>query len=97
MRHIYMIGKTGVGKTVLFQNMIRQDILEGRGVAVFDPHGELIDKILPKIPKNRAEDLIYFNPSDTDRPMGGNLLEWKTKEQKDFLQEPAFPFQMLPA
>jgi len=84
-RHVYSIGMTGTGKTTLFESMILQDIRAGEGVAVFDPHGELVEKLIKKIPRERAEDVIYFNPSDTERPLGLNLLEWKTKEQKDFL------------
>jgi len=88
-RHLYAIGMTGTGKTTLFESMILQDIRQGRGVAVFDPHGELVEKIIKKIPKERAEDVIYFNPVDTARPLGLNLLEWKTKEQRDFLVQEA--------
>jgi hypothetical protein len=84
-RHLYSIGMTGTGKSTFFESMILQDIRNGKGLAVFDPHGELVEKILNKIPKERAEDVIYFDPADTSRPMGVNLLEWKTKEQKDFL------------
>lgn len=88
-RHVYAIGMTGTGKTTFFESLILQDIKEGRGVAVFDPHGELVEGLLSRIPKTRAEDVIYFDPSDTQRPMGVNLLEWKTKEQKDFLVQEA--------
>jgi len=88
-RHLYSIGMTGTGKSTFFESMILQDIREGKGVAVFDPHGELVEQILQKIPKKRAEDVIYFDPSDTSRPLGLNLLEWKTKEQKDFLVQEA--------
>jgi len=88
-RHLYAIGMTGTGKSTFFESMILQDINEGRGIAVFDPHGELVKHILNKIPKERAEDVIYFDPSDSQRPMGLNLLEWKTKEQKDFLVQEA--------
>lgn len=96
LRHIYMIGKTGVGKTVLFQNMILQDIKEGKGVAYLDPNGDAAEWIMNRIPKERAEDVIYFNPADTDRPMGLNMLEWKTVEQRDFLvQETLQIFQKL--
>lgn len=84
-RHLYAIGMTGTGKSTLFEAMALQDIREGKGLAIFDPHGEMIESIIYKIPKNRAEDVIYFNPSDTERPLGLNLLEWKTKEQRDFL------------
>lgn len=85
LRHIYQIGKTGVGKTVLFQNMIRQDIEEGHGVCYLDPNGDAAEWILKHVPKERAEDVIYFDPSDTERPFGLNMLEWKTNEQRDFL------------
>jgi hypothetical protein len=84
-RHIFMLGKTGVGKTTLFENMIDQDILNGKGVCFIDPLGDAIESILKKIPKERAEDVVLFDPGDTDRPMGLNLLEWKRPEEKDFL------------
>lgn len=96
LRHIYMIGKTGVGKTVLFQNMILQDIKDGKGVAYLDPNGDAAEWIMNRIPKERAEDVIYFNPADLERPMGLNMLEWKTAEQRDFLvQETLQIFQKL--
>ncbi len=85
MRHNYIIGKTGTGKSYLLLDMISQDIRTGNGVCVIDPHGELIEDVLKYIPPNRAEDVIYFDPSDTDRPMGLNLLEVHTEEQKDFI------------
>jgi len=85
LRHIYMIGKTGVGKTVLFQNMIAQDIAEGKGVCYLDPNGDAAEWIVKHVPKERAEDVIYFDPSDIERPFGLNMLEWKTAEQRDFL------------
>jgi type IV secretory pathway TraG/TraD family ATPase VirD4 len=83
-RHVYIIGKSGVGKSVLLANMIVQDILNGDGVAVIDPHGDLVEDILPFVPKERIDDVIYFCPSDTERPLGLNMLEYKTDEQKDF-------------
>ena len=89
LRHIYMVGKTGVGKTVLFQNMIKQDIEEGRGVCYLDPNGDAAEWILKHIPKERADDVIYFDPSDIERPFGLNMLEWKTVEQRDFLVQEA--------
>lgn len=73
--HSYIIGKTGTGKSTLIENMIFDDINEGRGVAVVDPHGELIDHILRFIPEHRIKDVVYFNPSDTDYPLAFNLLE----------------------
>ena len=84
-RHVYIIGKTGVGKSVLLQDMAIQDINSGQGVCVIDPHGDLIDDIVKYIPPNRAEDVIYFDPSDGERPMGLNLLEANTEEQKHFM------------
>lgn len=84
-RHVYIIGKTGVGKSVLLKDLIVQDIKAGHGVAVIDPHGDLVEGILPLIPPERAEDVIYFDPSDTDRPMGLNMLEAHTEEQKHFI------------
>ncbi len=84
-RHVYIIGKTGVGKSVLLQDMAVQDIKAGYGVCVMDPHGDLIDNIVKYIPPQRAEDVIYFDPSDVERPMGLNLLEAHTEDQKHFL------------
>jgi hypothetical protein len=84
-QHIYAIGQTGTGKTTFLKNLIMSDIKAGNGVCVIDPHGDLVEDILMKIPKERAEDVIYFDPGDLKRPMGFNLLEYKTKEQKDFL------------
>ena len=84
-RHMYIIGKTGTGKSQLLEEMIIQDINEGKGVAVIDPHGDLIDGVLSRVPAARAEDVIYFDPSDTERPMGLNMLEAKTEEQKHFV------------
>ncbi|HLL60433.1 MAG TPA: DUF87 domain-containing protein [Candidatus Nitrosocosmicus sp.] len=84
-RHMYIIGKTGTGKSELLQDMAIQDIKAGYGVCVIDPHGDLIENITPHIPASRAEDVIYFDPSDTDRPMGLNLLEAQTEEQKHFI------------
>jgi hypothetical protein len=89
LRHIYMIGKTGVGKTVLFENMIMQDIRSGKGVCYLDPNGDAIEYILARIPKERADDVILFDPSDVERPMGLNLLEWHMPEERDFLVQEA--------
>jgi hypothetical protein len=84
-RHLFMIGKTGTGKSTLFETMALQDISEGKGVCIIDPLGDLAESILSKIPRNRAEDVIYFDPSDTERPMGVNLLSYKKPEERDFL------------
>ncbi|MFA6215273.1 MAG: type IV secretion system DNA-binding domain-containing protein [Patescibacteria group bacterium] len=84
-RHLYTIGMTGTGKSVLMANLAIQDIRAGRGVCVIDPHGSLVESILPNIPKERLEEVIYFNPSDTERPIGLNMLEAERPEQEDFV------------
>jgi len=84
-RHMYIIGKTGTGKSEFLKDMIMQDIRGAQGLAVIDPHGDLIDDILPLIPPRRAEDVILFDPSDTARPMGFNMLEAQTEEQKHYV------------
>ena len=83
-RHVYIIGKSGSGKTVLIQNMALQDIRNGDGVCVLDPNGDLIEYILEHMPPERAEDLIVFSPSDLEMPLGLNMLEAQTEDQKDF-------------
>jgi len=84
-RHMYVIGKTGTGKSQMLEEMVMQDIENGKGVAVIDPHGDLISGIMSRMPVKRAEDVIYFDPSDTERPMGLNMLEAQTEEQKHFV------------
>lgn len=84
-RHVYVIGKTGTGKSQMLEELVIQDVKAGKGVAVIDPHGDLIDGIMSRIPAERAEDVIYFDPSDTERPMGLNMLEAYTEEQKHFV------------
>ena len=74
-RHMYLIGKTGMGKSTILENMIVEDIRAGRGVAVVDPHGDLAEKIIQYIPKERVKDVIYFNPADIDFPIAFNLVE----------------------
>jgi hypothetical protein len=74
-QHVYVIGKTGTGKSTLLCNMIVQDILAGRGVGVIDPHGDLAEAVLDAIPPWRTEDVVYFDPSDTEYPIGLNLME----------------------
>lgn len=83
-RHMYIIGKTGTGKTEFLKDLIMQDINSGKGLCFMDPHGDAVRDILKLIPPERAEDVIYFNPADTERPMGLNLLEAKTEDQKHF-------------
>ncbi len=74
-RHVYVIGKTGVGKTTLLENMIIQDIKNGKGLALVDPHGDVAEKILDVIPPERTNDVVYFNPADVDFPVAFNPLE----------------------
>ena len=83
-RHLYVIGKTGTGKTEFLKDMILQDIKAGKGVCLIDPH-DLAEDLLAHIPPERAEDVIYFDPSDTGRPMGLNLLEAETEDQKHMI------------
>jgi hypothetical protein len=85
LRHMYLIGKTGTGKSTLLETMITQDIKKGHGVGVLDPHGETIDKILERIPDERVDDVVVFDPSDTDRPVGLNLLEMQDPSQKNLM------------
>jgi hypothetical protein len=87
LRHFYIIGQTGTGKTTLLKTMIRQDILNGEGVCMIDPHGSDIQEVLSFIPPERYDDVIYFDPSYTERPMGLNMLEYDRKfpEQKTFV------------
>lgn len=86
-RHLYAIGKSGSGKSVFIQNLAVQDIQNGEGVCVVDPHGDFVEYVLQHIPKDRVDDVIYFNPADVDRPIGLNILEAKTEEQKDFVAQ----------
>ncbi len=83
-RHLYVVGQTGTGKSGFLENMINQDIANGHGVAVIDPHGDLVDHTLANIPKNRIDDVVLFEPFDLERPCGLNMLEYETPEQKDF-------------
>ena len=85
LRHMYMIGKTGAGKSTLFANMALQDIQNYRGVCFVDPHGESVEWLLSRIPASRLEDVVYFDPQDSDFPLGLNLLEAKTESERDFL------------
>lgn len=74
-RHVYIIGKTGMGKSTLLENMLYSDIMNGRGIALIDPHGDLADTILANIPKSRTNDIVLFDPSDTEYPIAFNMLD----------------------
>ena len=98
MRHFYVVGQTGTGKTTLLKSMIIQDIEAGKGVCFIDPHGSDVNDILAAIPKHRYEDVIYFDPASTDRPMALNMLEYDPRfpEQKTFVVNEMFSiFQKL--
>lgn len=84
-RHMYVVGQTGTGKSTFLENLALQDMLEGRGFAFVDPHGDTAERLLAMVPKERTEDVIYFSPADTDFPMGLNMFEYHTPDQKDFL------------
>ncbi len=83
-RHFYIVGQTGVGKSWLLADMALQDIKAGKGVCFIDPH-DTFKEVLERIPPERAEDVIYFDPGNTDRPMGLNIMECDTDDQKDFI------------
>jgi hypothetical protein len=84
-RHTYIIGQTGTGKSVLLENLAFQDMMDGRGFAFVDPHGDSVENLLGKVPKERVEDIIYFNPGDMTNPIGLNMFEFDHPDQKDFL------------
>jgi len=84
-RHTYMIGQTGTGKSVLLENLAFQDMMDGRGFAFIDPHGDSAEKLLGMVPKDRVDDVIYFSPGDMESPIGLNLFEFETQDQRDFL------------
>jgi hypothetical protein len=84
-KHVYIIGKTGVGKSTLIANMAIDDIRKDRGVGIIDPHGDLSERILDFIPKRRMNDVVYLEPFDTERPFSLNVLEIKNKQQKDLV------------
>lgn len=88
-RHIHIIGQTGVGKSVFQENLAYQDMMDGRGFAFVDPHGDSVEALLSKVPKERVEDVVYFNPSDMDNPVGLNMFEFDHPDQKDFLVQEA--------
>jgi len=84
-RHVWAIGKTGTGKSTLIANMAIDDIKKGRGMAIIDPHGDLCEIILDYIPKSRINDVIYFNPADTEYPIAINPLEVTNKEEAELV------------
>ena len=88
-RHTYFIGQTGTGKTALLSNLAFQDMMDGRGFAFIDPHGDAADTLLGIIPRERVEDVIYFSPGDMENPVGLNLFEFETQDQRDFLIQEA--------
>jgi len=88
-RHHYIIGKSGSGKSALLSYMARQDIWNGDGICIIDPHGDLVEDILTYVPKERAKDVIIFDPADQERPMGLNILEAHTPEEQDLISSQA--------
>ena len=84
-RHVYAVGQTGTGKSTFLENLALQDMLMGNGFAFIDPHGDVAEKLLCMVPKERTEDVIYFCPADTDYPLGLNVFEAETDDQKDFV------------
>ena len=84
-RHMYIVGQTGTGKSVFLENLALQDMINGKGFAFIDPHGDSVEALISMVPKERTEDVIYFNPGDMEFPLGFNLFEYQSEEQKDFL------------
>lgn len=84
-RHTYIIGQTGMGKSKLLENLAYQDIMDGKGFCFIDPHGDSAEELLGMIPRSRMDDVIYFNPSDTDNPLGFNIFEIESPEDMDFV------------
>lgn len=84
-KHVYIIGKTGMGKSTVLENMTIQDIQAGRGVAVVDPHGEYAEKMLDFVPKERVDDVIYLNPADIAFPLAFNIMEVVAEDQRHFV------------
>lgn len=84
-RHTYVIGSTGMGKSVLLTNVAYQDMVEGRGFAFIDPHGDAVELLLSKVPEDRIDDIVYFDPADIEHPIGMNMFEFNSPDQKDFI------------
>ena len=88
-RHVYVVGQTGTGKSTFMEDLAFQDMRRGNGFAFVDPHGDTAERLLSMVPKERVEDVIYFCPGDMDYPMGLNLFEFQSPDQKDFLIQEA--------
>ncbi len=88
LTHMYVLGKSGMGKSTLLANIIRQDIAAGKGVAVIDPHGDLIDRVVPYIPKHRVKDVVYFDPAKS--PIGINAFAYSDEAEKGLVAEDLF-------
>ncbi len=86
-RHFYLLGKTGVGKSTVFKNMFIADVLRGEGACFIDPHGEAVEELLDFIPPERIDDVVYFDPTDIENPVGFNLLELEDKSQRDLIAD----------
>lgn len=84
-RHMYVIGQTGMGKSVFLENIAFQDMCDGRGFAFIDPHGDAVEALLQRVPEERIDDVIYFDPADIEHPVGMNMFEYTTDDQKDFI------------
>ena len=84
-RHMYVIGQTGMGKSVFLENLAFQDMCDGHGFAFIDPHGDAVEAILQRVPEERIDDIIYFDPADIEHPVGMNMFEYTTEDQKDFI------------
>ena len=84
-RHMYVIGQTGMGKSVFLENLAFQDMCDGRGFAFIDPHGDAVEALLQRVPEERIDDVIYFDPADIEHPVGMNMFEYTTEDQKDFI------------
>ena len=84
-RHMYVIGQTGMGKSVFLENLAFQDMCDGRGFAFIDPHGDAVEAILKRVPEERIDDVIYFDPADIEHPVGMNMFEFTNDDQKDFI------------
>lgn len=88
-RHLYAVGQTGTGKSTFLENLAFQDMLNGDGFAFIDPHGDTAERLLAMVPKERAEDVVYFCPADVEYPLGLNIFEYSNDDQKDFLIQEA--------